>query len=917
VPTPLLKTKLYIPPPHPNLISRPRLLEQLDQGTRGKLIVISAPPGFGKTTLLGDWLRERAWPTAWLSLDPADNDPHRFITYLAAAYARLNPSIGRTAQALLELGQRSSFETILTGLIDDLAENHNVIAPEGQPVLLVLDDYQVVTTHQIHDAVSFLLQYLPPGFILIIATRHDPDLALARLRIEGSLAEVRASDLRFEVSEIKALFKKMNQVELSPDQLRALESRTEGWAAGLQVASLGLSERPETLDFIVQFTGSDRYLLDYLVDEVLQQQPEHIRRFLLTTSILTRFCAPLGDRLMAVEWPALPGTRGAHSKGGRNSAAIIDDLLRGNLFVVPLDEKHEWYRYHLLFAGTLQAQLQKSSPEVIPKLHRLAAEWLAENEEVEEAISHAILADEFSNAAHLVETIAKPIILRGEYRMLEGWLEALPEDLVRGSPQLCLAWAWVYYYVGPLEKSKAWIQAAEELITVSDCLASGSSAENNHQLTGEIAAMRALAASSVGDTATTIQQGQSALDHLSGADIFLRITVLLAVGLAHRYNGEIPAAVASFEQAFEASQPAGHVHQTLDSLCNIANLQLLAGELKQGEATLEKAFKISTVPIDKLTALASEAYILKAVLNYEHNNLEAAGEHVGRSLDLAEKGGLRELQYAGFLWRSFINQARGDFSAAQADMAATEKISSQLGLERIDRHVRAAKARLALAMGDLKAAQDWVQRIAKRRTTIRDHLLPIQEFELVSRVQVKLASNEYQRALDLLEPAVAEADQAGRLAHVFQMNLYQAVASLHAGDAGAAMDILIELLPILEVEGYQRLVLDVGPLGRDLLTLAVENKIEAQYAQSLLNAPYWPTAAGSRENKSDYPIRLTDRETEVLALVGAGFTNQEIADNLHITPGTVKRHLFNIFRKLDVKNRTQAVTSARGLGLLP
>ncbi|MDX1437428.1 MAG: LuxR C-terminal-related transcriptional regulator, partial [Anaerolineales bacterium] len=703
----------------------------------------------------------------------------------------------------------------------------------------------------------------------------------------------------------------LNAITLTAGQQEALEARTEGWAAGLQVASLGLSEGAEPSEFITRFTGSDHYLLDYLVDEVLRQQPERIRQFLFSTSILNRFCAPLAAQLLEVSFVDVPPGGGPGQGEELNAAQIIDYLTRANLFVVPMDDEGLWYRYHNLFAGSLEARLREIAPGALPRFHRRAAAWLAENGALEEAVPHALAAQDFPSAARYVEAAAQGLLLQGEFRLLLDWLEALPEEIVRGSPALCIAQAWVFYYLGPLETASSWIQAAEDLVQGR----AAAPTDHAHQLMGQIAALRALTASSTGDIPETIRQGEMALQALAGEDRFLRTTVLLAVGLAHRYNGEVSAAIETFEAAYSASYPNGSVQQSIDSLCNIANLQLLNGELKRGAETLEEAFRISAVPIERLTALASEAYILKAVVSYEINEIGPALEHVSRSIALAEKGGLRELQYAGFLWRSYIHQAGGDLKDAWEDMAETERVSRRMGLERISRHVRAAKARLSLASEDLAAAERWAERVRERWDAGEDRLLPIREFEIVTWVQILLAAGKSSAALDLLNPAAVEAQLAGRHAHAHQMNLYRAAAYFDMNDTGAAEDILAQLLPVLAAEGYVRLVLDVGDRARALLEAAVARNIEPRYAQSLLNAPNWPHQA-EPGREPDFPVSLSARELEVLALVGAGHSNREIAAELHITTGTVKRHLFNIFRKLDANNRTAAVATARSLGLM-
>lgn len=901
----LLLTKLYIPQPRANLVARPRLIAHLDQGLRGKLTLVSAPPGFGKTTLLSDWARRSASQVAWLTLDERDNDLARFLTYLIAALRTISEDAGQIAWEMLQVRGQAAHEAILTSLINEVAET---VAGDSRPQILILDDYQLIRARPIHEAVSFLLDFLPSQLHLVIASRMDPELALGRLRVSGQLAEVRAADLRFTEVEIVAFFQEAMDLQLSPGDIASLQARTEGWVAGLQVAALSMRDRNDISRFIQAFSGSNRYILEYLAEEVLARQPQRIQRFLLQTAILDRLTGSLCDAVME----EIRGS-GGEQEPGAGSQAVLERLEAANLFIAPLDDDRRWYRYHPLFAGFLRGHLRATQPDLVPLLHRRAADWLEKNDQPAEAVDHALAAGDDQDAVRLVESAAKQMVMRGEWRTLQGWLDALPEEQVRDRPKLALTQAWAYLFSSPPDETEAWLQVAEEgLPPVPMPDEKGFERDQAIALHGEIAAIRATMASTAGDTRRTIELGRQALGRLPEDERFLRTAIIMAMGYAYRYSGDVSAARAHFEQVIALGQKNGNRYQVLDGLCNLANQQLIQGRRRSARQTTEQALQIVESADGKPSSIAAEVYLLKGVILYEENKLEAAGRFMDRSLALSKQAGMGELQYAAHFWSGLVAMGRGEQEEAIGRLGAAERVAEQLNIHRAVRHVAAGRVRLLLFFGNLAPVRSWVEEIEAAEDGDAPALAPIREFEELTLAHAYIVLDRPGETLALLARLEPEVEAAGRLDHVHRIMALRALALSAMGARSRALDTLSQLLPLTAAEGYVRLYVDLGTPMAKLLHQAAAAGIEAAEARKLLGA--FEAASGVESAMvSAAAASLTRREKEVLALIAAGYSNQQIAEELVISLGTVKRHISNIYRKLGVRRRTQAVAKAREL----
>ena len=569
--SPLLETKLYVPRWRTGLVPRARLIERLDRGTERKLTLVSAPAGFGKTTLLAEWLAaipaaER--PAAWVSLDQSDNDPALFWAYFITALQKVQSEVGESALSLLHSPQPPPIESVLTTLINEI----NAIEDD---FALILDDYHVIDAQPVQDGTTFLLDHLPPQMHLVIASRADPPLPLSRLRGRGELAELRASDLRFTPEEAAAFLKDVMGLDLSADDVAALETRTEGWIAGLQLAALSMQGREDVPGFITAFSGDDRYIVDYLVEEVLQRQPERVRSFLLQTSTLDRLSGPLCDAVTDQE----------EGKG------MLEALERGNLFVVPLDDKRQWYRYHHLFADVLRAHSMEEQPDRVPTLHRRASEWYEQNGLPSDAVRHALAGEDFERAAGLVELAALAMLGGSQEPTLLEWLKALPDELVRARPVLSVYYAFASLSGVGLEAAEARLRDAERWLEATADTSERPAAppaemvvvdeEGFRSLPGSIAIARAYHAGALGDVAGTVKYARRALDLLPEGDYMWRGAAAALLGIASWTTGDLEAAYRSFAEGMASLQMTGYIHLQIMGTPVLADIRTAQGRLRE------------------------------------------------------------------------------------------------------------------------------------------------------------------------------------------------------------------------------------------------------------------------------------------------------------------------------------------------
>lgn len=908
---PLLETKFYIPRQRPALVQRPRLIERLNQGPGRKLTLVSAPAGFGKTTLLAEWAREAAaggWPAAWVSLDSGDNNPARFWAYVITALQRVRSGVGERTLAALHTPQPPPMEWILTGLLNEIRAIEDDCA-------LVLDDYHAIDAAPVHDAITFLLDHLPPQMHLVIATRSDPPLPLARLRGRGELNELRAADLRFTSDEAAAFLNQAMGLGLSAADVAALEMRTEGWIVGLHLAALSMQGRDDIPGFIRAFAGDDRYILDYLVEEVLRRLPEGVRRFLLQTSILDRLSGPLCDAVT----------------GREDGKGLLQDLERGNLFVVPLDDKRHWFRYHHLFADVLRANAMEEQPDQVPIWHRQASEWYEHTGLPSEAVRHALLAKDFGRAADLVERTGRAMLASRRDETFLGWVKALPDELVCMRPVLSVYCALALVGVDP-ETAEAHLRDAERLL---DMTAQGSERaesppveivvvddEGYQALPGTIAIVRAYRAGALGNVPGIVRYARRALDLLPGDDHLWRGAAGGLLGLAQWTSGDLEAAYQAFADGWASLRMTGDITQSISGAIVLADIRTAQGRLREATRLYEQTLELAAGQGETMPPPAADLYVGLSELRREQGDLETALRYLQRSKKLAEHGGISEHRHRWHVAMARIKEARGDLDGALDLLHEAERLYIPSPAPDV-RPIAALKARVWVRQGRLAQAVEWAR---GRGLSACDDFSYLREFEHITLARVLIAQYRNHRvdrsmheAMTLLERLLKAAQEAERTGSVIEILALQALAHEAQGDIPGALAPLERALTLAKPEGHVRIFVDEGQAIRTLLRHAAARGVAASYVQRLLSAFDEPADGASNSAgaaATGLPEPLTEREIQILRLIAAGMRNQQIADQLFISLSTVKRHIANAYGKLGATHRTDAVARANRLGLL-
>ena len=902
---PLLETKLFIPKLRRGVVGRPRLIERLRRGTDSKLTLISAPAGFGKTTLLAEWLassEDDAGSAAWLSLDPSDRQAPTFWSYVITALQTVAPGLGTTSLSMVREPQPPPMESILATLVNELS------ATPTRSVL-VLDDYHLIDAQEIHEGVASLLEHLPPHVHMVIATRADPGFPLARLRARGELAEIRAVDLRFTADEAVAYLNEVMSLGLTAQDVAALEARTEGWIAALQLAALSMQGRSDAAEFIAGFAGDDRYIVDYLVEEVLQRQAEPVRQFLLRTSILARLSGPSSD--------AVTG-----ESGGK---AMLEQLDRGNLFLVSLDDRREWYRYHHLFADVLLTRLTDEEPDLVPDLHRRASAWHEQRDEPPEAIRHALAAGDVEHAADLIER-SMPAMRRSRQEAATlGWLQVLPDELIASRPVLSVHYAGLLLDGGHVAGAEGRLRDAERWLDRSadeDARRWGATGTpivadeaELRRLPGSIAVYRAAQAHLRGDVASTMAYSARALELIGDDDHLGRGSTAGLLALAHWTTGDLDEAHRSWTDAMTNLKSAGHLTDAIGCAIALADIRIEQGRLRDAMLTYERGLRLATEHRPTALRGAADMHVGMSERFLERDDLDAAVQHLVISKEMGEHLGLRQNPYRWWVAMARIRAAEGDPAGALALLDDAERLYVADFYPRV-RPIAALRARVWIDQARLSEARGWVRAEA---LSAEDDLAYIRTFEHVTLARLLLAESRRDGAGESLSAALALLDRlleaavaGGRMGAAIEILVLQALAHQLRRDVDAALVPLRRALDLAEPEGYVRVFLDEGPPMAAMLESLHDRAVSSAYVRELLAS----FGRGRSTRDHDLIEPLSGRELEVLRLLATDLDGPGIARELVVSLSTIRSHTKAIYAKLGVTSRRAAVRRGEELDLL-
>jgi LuxR family maltose regulon positive regulatory protein len=872
-------------------------------GLQLKLTLITAPAGYGKTSLLSEGIPDNRMPVAWLTLDEDDNDPTRFWLYIISAMQTVRADIGESSLGLLQSSQAPPIESIITTIINEISEMNEEFA-------LVLDDYHMIEAQPIHDAVNFFLNHLPSQVHLVIASRTDPPMPLAYLRAQNQLMEVRVVDLRFIPEETTTFLNDVMGLGLSDEDVASLESRTEGWIASLQLAALSMQGRKDISSFIAEFSGSSRYIMDYLIEEVLNRQELDTQSFLLETAILDRFTASLCNAVT----------------GRDDSRAKLAQLEATNLFLMPLDDERQWYRYHHLFAELLRNQLLLSQQGRITELHLRASKWFEQEGLISEAINHALSAKDFERAASLVESVALTVVMQSHCPTVINWLNKLPGKMVSNRPWLCFAGALANQLAGNPDIVEPLLQSAESAMTRVEEEHPEKSFPDHARIRSYIITVYVSRSLIAGDTERTIELCHEALKCLPEDDQVARSSVLGNLGLTYLTIGDLPTASRYLEEASTLGQAGGHLYVSLFAMSYLADIDRVRGHLYQAAEKFREVIRLGSewggaepLPV------TGNAYVGLSQVLYEWNDINGAINNSSIGTKLAERGGVIRTLVIGNLLLAWQNQACGNTKATMEALQQVEDILPKSINAYTLVHSMAWKARLSLAQGDLNAVKRWA---ASQEPKLNQQDTPDfwSELPYLILVRLRIAQGEVDEIPGLLEPLVQKAGSEERTGSLIEILTLQSIA-LHAkGDIDKGLNALERALSLAEPEGYVRTLVDEGEPMAKLLRLAASRGIAKKYIGKLL-ASFQSPASGAEFKSKMLPTEgtvtsptqvepLSERELEVLQLIVDGLSNREIAEKLIIGEGTVKTHINNTYSKLDVKSRSQAIARARELKLL-
>jgi LuxR family maltose regulon positive regulatory protein len=909
----ILQTKLHIPSLRPAQIQRKQLLDKLNdrlQTADGrfsrKLTLVSAPPGFGKTTLISNWLHQLDLPASWLSLDAGDNEPGRLLYTMIVALQQAQPELGDSALSLLQAPQRPPMETLLTLLINDLANM------AGQ-VIFVLDDYHVIQDLEIHKAITYLLENQPPQLHLVIISRSDPALPLHRLQGSGQMRGVFVRDLRFTDAEAASFLDKTMGLSLSHEETNVLTRRTEGWVAGLQLAALSMQAMPDPGEFVTVFAGDDRYISDYLMGEVLDHQPPHLQEFLLKSAIVDRFCGSLCDALLAAEDQGLADSK---TTGGRSSQAIIQRLEQSNLFISNLDNRREWYRYHPLFADFLR-QRQKNRPAAqIADLHRRAAAWYNQHGFIEEAIEHYHAIKDFAQVANLIERVAIRLVAQGRPGKVLDWLAGLPDEVIKSRPLLCVSQAWILTISGQTGAAEPLLRQAEQVLATSE-------PHQAQHASGLIDMVRAYQARRQGNLPGSITLLRQASDNIAVSDLLVRSSVRLNLGFNHQLMGELPQAQEVLQAARFDGQTAGAVYITLIAMAVQGNNDVAQGNLRRAITLYKEAIDYGLARNHgRPFPPAGYAYAGLGQVMYEQNQIEEAEQLLTLAVQLGKSISDWSMVRRGLLPKAWMKAMAGDLTEARKLWQQALDVVQQAGSERLKDRLQAQWVRMQLTCetpdsAALASAAAW----AKTYQESRPDVFGFQEAQAqMVLAQVELVQGQIDQAIWRLGRLAEEATASGQNDNLIKMQSLAALAHDANGDGETALEKLGRALALAANGGYVRTFVDYGSPMQRLLQRAAEHGPAADYAARLRSA--FPAASqpaphpAGRGEPDPLVDPLTDVELSIVRLMAAGLSNGEIAGELFLSVNTVKVYASRLYAKLGVHRRGEAAAVARELHLI-
>ncbi|MDQ2714556.1 MAG: LuxR C-terminal-related transcriptional regulator [Chloroflexota bacterium] len=878
--SPLLQTRLHIPPLRAKLVPRPRLAAFIEQALESKLLLLSAPAGYGKTTLLSAWAHESSWPVAWFSLDSADNDRTRFLTYLIHALQHVREQVGKITLDLLTSQQAQSTEMLLIPLVNEFLS-----APR---MILVLDDYHVIEEQRIHEALLFLLEHLPESLHLIIATRTDPPLPLARLRARHQLRELRTSELRFRREESAAFLTESMDLPLQEETIVMLDERNQGWITGLQLAALSL--QGQTQQPIKTLTGIHHFVFDYLAEEVMQHLSAPLQEFLLKTSVLTHLQASLCEAVT----------------GQESSQHQLELLERTNLFLTPLDAERTWYHYHPLFAEFLQKRLNQSAPERIPDLVTRASIWCEQHHYPDEAIQYALAAEQYLRAAQLMAHHARTLLAKRELSTLLHWVEKLPTDIIQTQPQLCIAYCWALLFTFQSERIVPLLQPIQDVLDETP----DSEDKVTQQLRGEVAAIQATQASLKGDLKQTIIRSQQALAWLPAEDLWTRGTLVFFQGVAYYVTGNMLKAQHAYQEALSLNRRAGNHALSLLAHCYLARLSVTIGRLQDALRILEAA-RAQAEQHDR--HLSFEGGLLAIELSniyYQQNEMDAAYTMVTRGIEIGKTLASTGVLRAGYTALARWQQARGRVEEVRSLLWQIDQMKQPASVLWIEAELQAYRLQWEI----MQHHETAIERRLAEQEVKEPPISVLTEITYLAQARVLIASAHYDAAFNLLEKLLQHAEDEQRTGSIISITVLQANAFSARGDQVHALKAIQRALSLAAPERYMRVFLDEGEPIKAILQHAMTHSIQSSYVIQLLRA--FSEAASRTPHTQPLLDPLSERELEVLQCIMRGQSNQTIADHLQVSLNTVKTHMSHIFAKLHVNSRTQAVARANELQLI-